>query len=131
MNETAGAVTASVLNLREEPSTASAVLGKLARGTRVRVLETAGAWYQVDAGGREGFVHGDWIVLLDDSPAAGFLFVKGPGTTSPMLEALRRKRFEEFASRYNGPGRAAEYGGRIQGYFEAFEAVHPPAPAPA
>ncbi len=316
MSETVGVVTATVLNLREEPSTSSAILGKLARGTRVEVLEPAGAWYRVDAGGLEGFVHGDWLTLLDDSPAAGFLherpdllsvplapapaesirvepgfsatqrraagtwngqggllgtlsgavgvpaagsvavlcvesggrgfaadgrmiirfenhhfwrwwgkdhpdtfdghfrfdpdrrwlghrfrsserdawsdfhgnqagewrvfefargldepsairsismggpqilgsnhhllgydtpramfdrfssdvrfqilglfdFVKGPGTTSPMLEALRRGRFEEFASRYNGPGQAAEYGGRLQGFFEAFEAVRP------
>ncbi len=316
MSETVGVVTASVLNLRSEPSTASAVRGKLPRGTRVTVLEPAGAWYRVEAGDRKGFVHGDWLTILDDAPASGFLherrdllsiplgpaaadeirvepgfssterqaartwngqggllgalsgavsvpaagsvavlcvesggrgfaadgrmiirfenhhfwkwwgkdhpeifdehfrfhsgkrwlghefrasdgdpwsdfhgnqaaewrvfdfarkldetsairsismggpqilgsnhhllgydtpremfdhfqsdvrfqilglfdFVKGPGTTSPMLEALRRGRFEEFASRYNGPGQAAEYGGRIQGFVEAFEAVRP------
>ncbi len=322
MSETVGVVTASVLNLRAEPSTDGEVVGKLERGSRVTVLEPAGAWYRVAAGDLEGFVHGDWLTVLDASPAAGFLrdredlvsvplapadaeriaigpgftavqrqaagtwngqggllgtlsgavrvpaagsvavlcvesggrgfgadgrmvirfenhhfwkwwgeahaetfaehfrfdrdkrwlghelragdaepwskvhtgqagewrvfdfargldeaaairsismggpqilgsnhhllgydspremfdrfqadvrfqilglfdFVKGPGTTSPMLEALRRGRFEEFASRYNGSGQAAEYGERIRSSFEAFEAVRPTAGEPA
>lgn len=52
-----------------------------------------------------------------------FDFVKGAGTTSSMLEALRRNRFDEFATHYNGPGQAAEYGGRIQKFFDAFQGV--------
>jgi len=52
-----------------------------------------------------------------------FDFLKGPGTTSPMLEALRREKFEDFASRYNGPGQAAIYGERIATYYERFRAL--------
>lgn len=47
----------------------------------------------------------------------GFDFVKGPGATSDMLEALRLQDFERFAARYNGPGQAAAYGDRIAGFF--------------
>ncbi|MCP4658302.1 MAG: DUF3380 domain-containing protein [bacterium] len=52
-----------------------------------------------------------------------FDFLKGAGTTSRMLEALRRERFEDFASRYNGPGQAAIYGDRIATYFERFRTL--------
>ncbi|HYO12778.1 MAG TPA: N-acetylmuramidase domain-containing protein [Thermoanaerobaculia bacterium] len=309
-----GVVTASVLNLRAEPLSSSSLLGTLARGTRVTILETSGAWYRVQAGDQNGFVHGDFVKILDTDHAAGFLnerddlknvplepseaekiqtkasfngtqklaaqtwnnqggllgalseivevdpaaavavlcvessgrgfgddgrmiirfenhvfwdkwgkanaddfnchfrynaskkwlghqfceakggswsdchksqtdewrvfgfarkldepsairsismggpqvmgfnhhlvgyetpremfdnfqadlrwqviglfdFVKGSGTTSPMLQALQRRRFDDFATRYNGPGQAAEYGGRIQKFYEAFEGL--------
>lgn len=309
-----GVVTANQLNLREEPSTSGKLVMTLARGTKVDVLEPSGAWYRVKAQGHTGFVHGDWIRILDTNPASGFLherddlkqvplepaeadkiriktgfnatqklaaqtwntqggllkalcdltqvdpaaavavlcvessgrgfgddgrmiirfenhvfwnkwgcnnvdrferhfrynknklwlghqfcqpegspwtdchksqadewrvfefarsldepsairsismggpqimgfnhhligydtpremfdrfrgdlrfqvlglfdFVKGPGTTSPMLEALRRRRFEDFATRYNGPGQAVEYGSRIQKFHDAFQGL--------
>lgn len=50
-----------------------------------------------------------------------FDFIKGPGTISPMLEALRRRRFTEFATHYNGSGQAAMYGGLIEKYVTTFE----------
>jgi len=52
-----------------------------------------------------------------------FDFVKGSGTTSQLLEALRRQRFEDFALRYNGPGQVTEYGSRIRSFCEAFQGV--------
>lgn len=52
-----------------------------------------------------------------------FDFMKGAGCTSPMLEALRRKQFEDFAARYNGPGQAADYGHRIERYYDIFQGI--------
>ena len=52
-----------------------------------------------------------------------FDFMKGAGCSSPMLEALRTKRFEDFAARYNGPGQAADYGHRIEQHHKAFLAM--------
>ena len=49
-----------------------------------------------------------------------FDFIKGSGTTSPMIEALQRNNFESFASYYNGPGQAAQYGHLIANHFENF-----------
>ena len=49
-----------------------------------------------------------------------FDFIKGSGTTSPMIEALQRNNFEAFASYYNGPGQAAQYGHLIANHFEDF-----------
>ena len=52
-----------------------------------------------------------------------FDFIKGPGATSPLLEALQRRRFDDFAALYNGPGQAAEYSARLQVHFEAFQGL--------
>jgi len=68
-----GVVTASVLNLRKEPSSSSSLLGTLARGTRVKILETSGAWYRVQAGDKSGYVHGDFVRIPETDHAAGFL----------------------------------------------------------
>lgn len=50
-----------------------------------------------------------------------FDFIKGPGTTSPLLVALQRGRFTDFAAGYNGPANAAEYAARLEGDFEIFQ----------
>lgn len=52
-----------------------------------------------------------------------FDFVKGPGASSPMIVALQRKKFEEFAARYNGPGQAAKYGDLVESHFEIFNGL--------
>ncbi len=54
-----------------------------------------------------------------------FDFIKGPGRTSPMLEALRGADYVRFATHYNGNGQAAEYGARIQSAATAFGKVAP------
>jgi hypothetical protein len=56
-----------------------------------------------------------------------FDFVKGGARTSRMLEALRRREFEQFATHYNGNGQAAVYGARIRAAADAFERIAPPA----
>lgn len=68
-----GVVTASALKLRQSPSTSSPVLATLPRGTKVEVIEPSGAWYEVKASGQPGFVHGDWVRILETNPASGFL----------------------------------------------------------
>lgn len=52
-----------------------------------------------------------------------FDFLRGAGTTSPMVQALQRKNFIDFAGRYNGPGQAAKYGAWIERDFEIFNAL--------
>jgi hypothetical protein len=54
-----------------------------------------------------------------------FDFVKGGGSTSRMLEALRREQFDQFATYYNGNGQAAAYGAKIRAAASAFEAIAP------
>jgi len=50
-----------------------------------------------------------------------FDFLRGPESTSSMIEALQRKQFDKFASYYNGPGQAAKYGGWIGQYYDEFK----------
>lgn len=86
-----GIVTATSLNLREEPSKESPVLASLSRGTRVKVLDMAGAWYRVKAGDQSGFVHGDWIKILETDPADGFLHEREDLRSAPVAPADSRK----------------------------------------
>lgn len=52
-----------------------------------------------------------------------FDFVKGPGASSAMLDALRRKDYVAFAHRYNGPGQALVYGERLEKFAAAFDSL--------
>ncbi len=52
-----------------------------------------------------------------------FDFIRGAGNTSRMLQALQTGNFEQFASRYNGPGQAAKYGDWIDARFETFNQI--------
>lgn len=54
-----------------------------------------------------------------------FDFIKGAGSTSRMLEALRRGQYVQFATHYNGNGQAATYGERIRSVVDAFAPLVP------
>ena len=56
-----GYVTAVVLNLREQPTTKSRVVGRLQRGRELEIVERGDAWLRVRADEREGWVHGDYV----------------------------------------------------------------------
>ena len=74
-----------------------------------------------------GFPGVDEMFAAFSDPAAGeraqvvgmFDFVKGPRTTSPMLEALRARDWVAFAKRYNGTGQAEAYGARLKAAYGA------------
>lgn len=103
---------------------------ELARG-----LNAAAAMRSISMGGSQimGFNHArigyDAVGEMFDNFQADirfqilglFDFLRGPGTTSSMIEALQRKQFDKFASYYNGPGQAAKYGGWIGQYYDEFE----------
>ena len=56
-------VVATRLNVRAGPGAEHAVVGKLARGEQVRVLEESSGWKRIrpDAGGLEGWVAGEFL----------------------------------------------------------------------
>ena len=54
-----------------------------------------------------------------------FDFIQGPHSVSEKVIALQNRDFEAFASKYNGPGKAAEYGAIIAGFFEAYGTLQP------
>ena len=61
-----GKVTASSLRVRETPVNGT-VVGKLAKGTAVTVLETKDGWYKVTAGSLTGWVSGEYVELTTPS----------------------------------------------------------------
>lgn len=72
-----GEVTGSVVNLRDKPNTDGAVLTRLSKGARARILGTGGGWYYIEAGALKGYISPDY-----------FAPVKGQGTavTAPEPE---------------------------------------------
>lgn len=53
----------SNLNLRAAPSVTAAIIGRIPDGSTVRILNSAGAWYQVTYMGATGYVLSDFIVV--------------------------------------------------------------------
>ena len=93
MRSSRGVVTASRLNVRPEPSTQRPPLAGLARGARLELLERLGSWYRIRSGEIEGYVHGDFVRLLEDEPAASFLRER-PELAAVPLEAPQERRIE-------------------------------------
>jgi uncharacterized protein YraI/lysophospholipase L1-like esterase len=62
-------VAANGLNLRRGPGSQHAILTTLRRGTRLEVLARQGAWLEVRAGSRQGWLHGAFTSPLAASPA--------------------------------------------------------------
>jgi hypothetical protein len=68
-----GICTADVLRIRSGPAISFAEIGQLARGDRVDVTGKAGAWYRIRRETLEGFVHGDYVRLIDPAPTPTYL----------------------------------------------------------
>ena len=54
-------ITAGTLNLRQEATTESAVLGKYGWGTEVEVLGYSGNWAYVEVGGQKGYMYAQYL----------------------------------------------------------------------
>ena len=99
----------SRLNLRAQPSASSSVVGKLAHGTRVEVLETRGDWARILSAGAPGYVMksylqleesvpvptptagvspGQWATLTLSSTSGRMHVRQGPSTSTPSLDIL-------------------------------------------
>jgi hypothetical protein len=54
-----------------------------------------------------------------------FHFIQGTGSNSRRVQALQAQDFVTFATLYNGPGQAAQYGSLMHSLFDAFERLRP------
>lgn len=52
------------LRIRQSPSTSSSVIGSLSAGQTFKINGKNGAWYNIDAQGTKGHVHGDYVQVL-------------------------------------------------------------------
>ena len=65
-----GVVNGEALRLRSEPSTESATLTLLSKGTTVQVYEVLDGWYKISWNERTGFVSADYLLYTPAAPAA-------------------------------------------------------------
>lgn len=56
-----GATSANTLNIRQAPSTNSAIIGTLTYGNKVNIITKTGEWYKLDLNGSIGYVHVNYI----------------------------------------------------------------------
>src|SRR5574340_980927 len=79
-----GLVTARRLNVRPGPSTEKPPVASLPRGTRVELLEAVAGWYRIRAGSVHGYVSGDYITVIDETPVADYLWEMELLRTTPL-----------------------------------------------
>ncbi|MEH7119017.1 SH3 domain-containing protein [Neobacillus vireti] len=60
-NLKAGTVTADTINVREEPSASSSVIGKLTNGTNVTIISKQNSWLQISFSSLKGWVKAEFI----------------------------------------------------------------------
>lgn len=53
------------LRVRTSPSTSATVLGYLINGENVKIKDQSGEWYKIDFEGKDGYVHKDYIKLVE------------------------------------------------------------------
>ncbi len=63
--------TTASLNLRSKASTSSSIIVVLAKGTKVQVIGSEGAWRKVTVGTRTGWVHSDYLAKPGSSSGSG------------------------------------------------------------
>jgi uncharacterized protein YgiM (DUF1202 family) len=64
---TLGKVTASSLNVRNQPNTESEVLGAVAKGETVEILKKYTDWYKINYKGKAAYVSKKYVDLVDNS----------------------------------------------------------------
>ena len=92
--ETTGQVMGTQVNLRSAPGTDSESLAKLDVGTEVTILAESGDWYQVDVGGRQGYILADLVFVKSVSnriayaSADGVNLRGGPSQSAYILDKI-------------------------------------------
>nr|WP_300005691.1 SH3 domain-containing protein [Tissierella sp.] len=80
-------ITASGLSVRQAPNATSPILTTVNSGSVYVVLETRGNWYQINAGGKVGWVSDEFIKLINDVPREmyQFMVLSGQSGVSPAV----------------------------------------------
>lgn len=74
----------STLRIRQSASTSSAILGSLREGETFDIIAKSGQWYNIKTAGIVGFVHGDYVQVIENNspntstnPSPGVTVTKG------------------------------------------------------
>jgi len=60
-----GVTTASMLNMRENPSTSTKIIDQIPNGTKVDIIETSNGWYKISYNGKTGWVYGSYVKVTE------------------------------------------------------------------
>lgn len=121
-NIKAGAVTTAGgnLNVRSDPTTNSAVLTTLKKGSHIMLISKEGVWWKVAYGKNQyGYCHSDYITIIQGTPAAvatrsSNLNVRtGPGTSYAVRAQLAKGETVLRFSSQNGWSRILYHGTQI------------------
>lgn len=127
MQSKAGAVTTAAgnLNVRAQPSSASAVVASVKKGSYLTLISKSGAWWKVEyAKGTYGYCHSDYVTVVEGTPVtvstqSGSLNVRtGAAADSPVAAKLSKGETVLFLSHKNGWSRVL-YHGTKTGYVSA------------
>ncbi|RUR40468.1 enterotoxin [Clostridium perfringens] len=58
------------LRVRQSPSTSSSVVGSLSAGQTFKINGKNGAWYNINAQGTKGHVHGDYVQVVSENESS-------------------------------------------------------------
>lgn len=114
-----GKVTASLVNLRREPSTESEVLAQLAEETRLSIIGVNGGWYHVLCGETEGYMHPDYVFALTaylPSQVESAETAAATANLSSTRAALIEYAKQYIGTRYTYGGRSPETGFDCSGF---------------
>ena len=119
----------SSLNVRQSPSTSSAILGTLSHGAAVNVTGTSGSWSAIESGALSGYVMSSYLSSAkpaaaptarpDDTPS-GYTTLKY-GDTGEAVKALQRKLRE---LKYFGGNIGGNYLMLTESAVKAFQREH-------
>lgn len=131
------ATSSKVLNVRTKPSTASAVLTTLSKGSLVTLISKTGAWWQVEySKDRYGYCHENYIApvsaaALTVSTQSTSLNVRsGPGPSYSKLDSLWKGETVLELSRSNGWSRILYHGTKTGYVSSQYLGATAQAPAP-
>ena len=89
------------MNVREEPTTDSGIVGRMRKGDVAEIIEAVDGWYKITSGNVEGYVSADYVVTGDEAYelaldlcttyaealTGGLRIREGPSTDSAILSA--------------------------------------------
>ncbi len=63
-----GVITASLLNIRQSPSTSTQIIDQIPRGCKVDIIETSNGWYKVNYNNKTGWIYGGYVTITETQP---------------------------------------------------------------
>ncbi|OSX99222.1 cell wall-binding protein EntA [Bacillus nitratireducens] len=132
-------VTTDVLNVRENPTTESKVVGKLLNGNKIEVLNTENGWSQIKLDGKDAFVSTEFT-KSSYYVTANVLNVRAEANTnSEILGTLKKDDMIETTNQVQNEWLQFEYNGQtayvhvpfLTGTAPVIEKQETPAPAKA